>query len=238
MWELDVQYTSDGVLVVFHDDDLARTTDVALHERFKARRPWPVNLFSFDDLGALDAGSWFIDLDPFGEIGNGLVSESDREDYRGLPIPGLTQVLELAKELGVLLNVEIKDLKGLAGENEIVEDVVARIERADLVDRVIVSSFNAGYVYRVKRANPNLASAWLIEEEEPNPILTLTETDADAFHPGYWVTSADQIRMMRDFGYWVNVWTVNDSLTSQSMISAGVNGVITDFPQRFAAWTA
>ena len=55
--ELDLQRSSDGVLVVVHDDVLSRTSDVA--ERFPERKDSPVSAFTLAELKSLDAGSWF-----------------------------------------------------------------------------------------------------------------------------------------------------------------------------------
>ncbi len=64
-WEFDVQLSRDGVPIVFHDEWLCRTTDVA--ERFKgdarATSGFRVSDFDFDELRTLDAGSWFIKTD-------------------------------------------------------------------------------------------------------------------------------------------------------------------------------
>ncbi len=78
--ELDVQLTSDGVPVVFHDDRLERTTDGrgCLTET------------SFADLRRLDAGRWF----------------SDR--FAGQRVPSLAETLTFLIDAGLGLNLEIK----------------------------------------------------------------------------------------------------------------------------------
>ncbi len=55
--EMDIQRTSDGVLIAYHDDTFERTTDVAA--RFPARAGNPVADFSLAEVKSLDAGSWF-----------------------------------------------------------------------------------------------------------------------------------------------------------------------------------
>lgn len=55
--EGDVQLTSDGEMVLVHDDTLARTTNV--EEMFPDRTPWNVPAFSLEEIRSLDAGSWF-----------------------------------------------------------------------------------------------------------------------------------------------------------------------------------
>ncbi len=61
-WELDVQLTRDGVAVVFHDETLSRTTDVA--DRFgddpRGRDGFRLADFDWCEIASLDAGSWFV----------------------------------------------------------------------------------------------------------------------------------------------------------------------------------
>ena len=61
-WELDVAASSDGVLVVIHDDTLSRTTDA--ERAFPGRKPWTVYDFTAGELKSLDAGSWYLSADP------------------------------------------------------------------------------------------------------------------------------------------------------------------------------
>ena len=67
-WELDVQITRDGVAVVFHDETLSRTTDVA--DRFggdpRGQDGFRLAEFDWCEIASLDAGSWFV-ADPAGE---------------------------------------------------------------------------------------------------------------------------------------------------------------------------
>ncbi|HEX32441.1 MAG TPA: glycerophosphodiester phosphodiesterase, partial [Candidatus Acetothermia bacterium] len=81
MWELDVAVTSDGELILFHDDSLARTTNAV--EAFPTRAPWTFTTFSLEEIRTLDAGSWFAKTDPFGEIAAGKVSKAELESYHG-----------------------------------------------------------------------------------------------------------------------------------------------------------
>lgn len=55
--ECDLQMTKDGVLLALHDDNLSRTTDIAI--KFPGKEDLPANEFTFEELLTLDAGSWF-----------------------------------------------------------------------------------------------------------------------------------------------------------------------------------
>jgi glycerophosphoryl diester phosphodiesterase len=62
----------------------------------------------------------------------------------------------------------------------------------------------------------------------------MEELEAQAFHPGMKVTYAEQVKLLRENGYDVNVWTVNDVADAEKLIEMGVTGIITDFPQRLS----
>jgi len=75
MWELDVAVTRDGELILFHDDSLARTTDAV--NRFPDRAPWTFTTFSLAEVRSLNAGSWFAETDPFGEIAREVLPKQE-----------------------------------------------------------------------------------------------------------------------------------------------------------------
>lgn len=230
LWELDVALTSDGEMVVIHDDTLKRTSNV--RDPFPLREPWQVHTFSLAELKTLDFGSFFVKNDPFGQIRANNVTPADLEKMTGLKIPTLREALNLTKELKWQVNVELKDLSGLDGDAHIAESVVALINELEMAKSVIISSFNHSYIFRVKAANASIRTAALVEKPVSDPLLLLQDLDAQAYNPGIKEFSEfDQIGKIRQAGFDVYIWTVNDAETMRSLINAGVSGIFTDFPQ-------
>ncbi|OJX45859.1 MAG: hypothetical protein BGO78_11185 [Chloroflexi bacterium 44-23] len=230
LWELDVALTSDGEMVVIHDDTLKRTSNV--RDLFPLREPWQVHTFSLAELKTLDFGSFFVKNDPFGQIRANNVTPADLEKMTGLKIPTLREALNLTKELKWQVNVELKDLSGLDGDAHIAESVVALINELEMAKSVIISSFNHSYIFRVKAANASIRTAALVEKPVSDPLLLLQDLDAQAYNPGIKEFSEfDQIGKIRQAGFDVYIWTVNDAETMRSLINAGVSGIFTDFPQ-------
>src|SRR5207253_10196487 len=58
MVELDVHLSRDGELIVVHDDDLVRCSNV--REVFPERAPWFVSDFTAKEIAKLDAGRWYV----------------------------------------------------------------------------------------------------------------------------------------------------------------------------------
>jgi glycerophosphoryl diester phosphodiesterase len=75
LWETDAALTSDGQVVLMHDDAMLRTTDVA--EKFPDRVPAPFSTYTLAEIRTLDAGSWFERADPFGQVAAGAVSADE-----------------------------------------------------------------------------------------------------------------------------------------------------------------
>jgi glycerophosphoryl diester phosphodiesterase len=229
-WELDVVMSKDGVLVVLHDDTLERTSNVV--DIFPERGPWSVYDFTLGELQQLDFGSWFVESDPFDQIAQENLTPSDLEIYQGVKIPTLQEALEFTRSNQWWVNVEIKDASGTPADPIIVSEVVKLVEGLGMEDQVLISSFNWNYLSQVKALNPNLATGVLVNKLVVDPLALMEELDAQAFHPGIKVTYAVQVRLLRENGFDVNVWTVNDVAEIENLIEMGVTGIITDFPQR------
>jgi glycerophosphoryl diester phosphodiesterase len=229
LWELDVAMSADGVLFVVHDDTLVRTSNVKAV--FPDRNPWSNHLFTWAEIQQLDFGSWFVATDPFKQIAAGQVSQAEQESYRGAKAPTLRQALAFTKDNNWRVNVEIKDLTAAPGDATVVEKVVALIDELGMADRVLISSFNHSYIQRVKQANPKIATAALVDKADPDPVALLKRLNAQAYNPKVGQISPAEIGKVRDAGYDVYIWTVNDEATMKQLIAARVSGIFTDFPQ-------
>lgn len=233
LWELDVAVTQDGELVVLHDDTLERTSNAA--EVFPKRKPWSVWTFTLDELRQLDFGGWFIEKDPFKQIQAGAISADEQASFKGAPIPTLREALEFTREHNWRVNIEIKDASNTPGDAFVVEKVVELVKELDMVDRVIISSFNHDYLKRVKAVDPDLVTAALVDRAVADAVALLEETGAQAYNPGLKYVDEATVRAVREAGFDVLVWTVNEEEDMRRLIEWGVSGIFTDYPQRLNA---
>lgn len=225
MWELDVSVTADGELVVLHDDSLARTTNAQL--LFPDRAPWLISTFTLAEVRQLDAGSWFVETDPFGTIAAGTVTHAEQTALRGEPIPTLREALLLTRENNWRVNVEIKALIPPLTDFPVVEAIVRLIESLGMSAQVLLSSFVHPFMQQAKAINPAIAVAALLDEGEAWP----TGLTVDAFHLHRTAVEPERTQALRQAGIGVNPWTVNDPAEMKRLIAASVTGMFTDFPQ-------
>lgn len=225
MWELDVSVTADRELIVLHDDSLARTTNAPA--LFPNRAPWLISTFTLAEVKQLDAGSWFIETDPFGTIASGAITLAEQNTLPGQSILTLREALLFTRAYNWRVNVEIKELIPPLTGFPVVETVVSLIASLDMAEQVLLSSFVHPFVQRAKALNPAIATAALLDESEAWPSgLTV-----DAFHPHYTSVEAAHTQALRQARVGVNPWTVNDPAEMKRLITAGVTGMFTDFPQ-------
>lgn len=231
MWEFDVSVSRDGVLILFHDDHLLRTTDA--REKFPNRAPWVVTSFSLQELKRLDAGSWFVETDPFGEIAAGNVPREDLESYRGERIPTLEEALLFTKERGFKANVELKVVPPPMDRFPIVRTALELIDRLEVKDHVVVSSFQHHWLREVEREWPQIEVQALVGWPPDKPI-DWSGFHFETYNVPDWL-GYDSIKELIERGLKVNVYVVNDEKVMKRYIDLGVNGIITDFPQRLTA---
>jgi glycerophosphoryl diester phosphodiesterase len=233
MWELDVQLTADGELIVIHDSTLKRTSNV--EDVFPHRRPWQVHDFTLDEIGKLDFGSWFMGQDPFDQIAAGVVTEEEIKSYVGEPAPTLEQALLFTREHNWLVNLEIKDLGNKPGNNLIVDRVIALVEKLNMVDMVLVSSFNHKYLAQIAASYAHVVTGVLHTKPHARPASLLRRLGARAYHPRKVFIRLADIAGLKRQGFQVHVRTINDRKTMERLVRAGVSGIFTDFPQVLAS---
>lgn len=228
-WELDVAMSLDGELVVLHDDTLERTSNA--QQVYPERKPWTVYDFSLAELRQLDFGAWFVKDDPFKQAAEGNITAAELDAMAGTLMPTLREALVFTKDNRWWVNIEIKDASGTHADATIVEKVVALVNELGMQEQVLISSFNFDYLRRVKAANPNLATGALISDAVSDPLALLRDLGADAYHPSLKILKAEQVALLRQAGYGVNVWTVNKEADMRQLMDWGVTGIFTDFPQ-------
>jgi len=233
VWGVDARLTKDGVFVLMHDATLDRTTDV--EKLFPARSPWSVAEFTLDEIRRLDAGSWFAEEDPFGEIEAGHVDPSDLSAYAGEPVPTLREALQFVAERRWLIDVEIKPTEGI-GPEEVARNFLALIEETGTAERVMVSSFDHGILHAIKELDPTIPIGALSIFAPFDPLAYLNDLRADVYLPSLVGFTEALLEVLRDAGIGVHLWTYNAEEQLERLArTPGVTGIYTDYPDRLEA---
>ena len=218
--EQDLQMTRDGVLVVIHDDTLDRTAggvgcSGAVRDLTRA------------ELATCDAGRWFNDARP----------DRSHPDNVGLGIPTLREVFERFGR-GARYYIETKSPDEAPGMEEA---LVGELERAGLLpdssdDRTVyIQSFSAASLRRVAELAPDLPLIQLLDESMPatDDRLGVIAEYAVGIGPNRQQADRDLVDRAAAHGLVVHPWTVNEEAEMRRLIDAGVDGLFTDYPDRF-----
>lgn len=232
MWEIDVRLSRDGYPVVVHDATLERTSDAP--SKFPERKPWNVRDFTLEELQSLDFGSWFNRVDPFGQIAACAVTMDEQTRYCGERIPTLEDALIFTVANDWLINIEIKDLSGLPGNEDIVKKVVDLGVSLGAEDKIIISSFNHDYLSQVKRIVGKILTGVLVRQPQRDPVELMLSLDAFSFHTGLGAIRPKQFSKLKKKGFGILAWVVNKLILARILEISGVNGIFTDFPQNFS----
>lgn len=226
--EIDVQLSRDLVPVIIHDDTLGRTSNVRDIDAFGKRYPWRVRDFSCRELQLLDYGSWFYKEDPFGCIKAKKIDIPTIENRKEALLT-LEKALMFAKEEQMYLNVEIKDMHRWLPDRKVVAIVADLIKKLQAEPLVLLSSFHHDYLPICRELLPDTPVAALTEGKIPdNFIDRLGILQADACHLDGKHVDKDTVKRLRDAGYVVNVYTVNEPKRIEELFEWGVNAVFTD----------
>ena len=197
--EFDVMLAGDGTPVLIHDETLARTTN---GKGDVARTPYA-------ELAKLDAGAW------------------KGEQWRGEPLPAFADAGRLCRSLGLWSNVEIKPAKGFErATGTAVARMAAEIWRDD-PSQCLLSSFSAVALEAARDAAPHLARGYIVRPVTER-LDVLERLGCVSLHCKHQVLEEAQVREVRDAGYALLCWTVNEPEIARRLLGWGVDGVITD----------
>ncbi len=211
VWGVDVRRTRDGVFILMHDATLDRTTDA--EQVFPARAPWQVSDFTLSEIRQLDAGSWFAEEDPFGQIAQGAVPSETAASFTSEPVPTLREALEFVADNHWLIDIEIK--APFAVEPAVVAaELSSLIEQTQTTRCALVSSFDHGFLRELRRIAPDL----------PIGALAL-------------LPPAGGFEALDAAGIGVLLWTYNRaSQWEHAFEVTAAAEIYTDFPQRLDTW--
>jgi glycerophosphoryl diester phosphodiesterase len=232
LWETDVNITRDGKLILFHDETLLRCTNAA--SRFPRRTSYCVRAFDLQEIQSLDAGSFYVQTDPFSQIAQGKVKKETLAEFSKEHVPTLEQGLVLTRQRNWRVNLELKRFSTAPIDNRVPDLTLETIYRSGIdLERVVISSFHHDWLERILIKEPSLEIQALVGETDEGP-LDFSPFSFPTYNAHADLIDPDQIRQLKACGKKVNLFTVNDPKSFFAFEALGVDGIFTDFPQWFA----
>jgi glycerophosphoryl diester phosphodiesterase len=243
--ELDTVVTADGVVVVYQDPFLnperVRKSGQFITERILIKNLTLSWLREYDIGSIAEPGKWPDQLQVDGQI-----------------VPTLEEVIRMVdahnavSEKKVRLNIEIK---GSPLEPELtidlrehVEGVMDLVERYGIGEFVIIQSFFWKALKIVDEIDGNVLTAALVSSINLDKTAwtdglrlrqfgfdigkMLASIGVDIVAPSYTIMADGWIQSAHEAGLEIIPWTVNDTSEMKRLIELGVDGIITDYPDR------
>ncbi len=200
--ELDVQRTSDGHVVVCHDETIDRTS----------------------------TGKGSIADSTLAELRRHDFGNQMSRFASGVRLPTLEDVLDLLHGTGAVINIELKTTAQLYPG--IAQQVFEQVRSWGMADRVVYSSFNHYTLREIQATGTSSPIGLLYGEALWDPWRYAIDFGAQALHPPRQVLAAPgMVDSCHDAGIKVHPWTVDDEQELAWLFGLGVDAVITNTPE-------
>ncbi|NBC08979.1 MAG: glycerophosphodiester phosphodiesterase [Bacteroidetes bacterium] len=135
-------------------------------------------------------------------------------------------------------NIEIKlepDYDGVKapGPQTFARLLLEEIKTLGIAERATVQSFDVRPLQQLHRMDSSITTALLIDN--PNGVAVNLQAlgyTPDIYSPYYKMVTANVVKTVHDRGMKIIPWTVNDTTAMKALIELGVDGIITDYPDR------
>ena len=203
----------------FIETDLQLTRDsrlVAMHDATVNRTTngqGKVHDLTLMELRRLDAGSWF------------------GSEFAGERIPTMDDILEFSKKHDVVFYLELKPGGSWGGEHAL----VGALRESGEIPRSVVISFDAGILARLRRIEPTIMTGLLYDGQIEEPLSKALEVGARQLAVRGDLVTPALLKDARKRDLQVVCWTVNHPAHIRMLIAAGVDGIMSDYPDRLVA---
>ena len=208
--EFDVMLSKDGIPVLMHDPSFGRTVTGIGN----------VSDTSAQELAAMDAGTWF------------------GAEFAGETVPTFAQVVAFCKANRIWMNVEIKPVSGFDRQTgRTVAESAAQFFSSEILTAAagtadaslpLLSSFSFDALLAAKAAAPQVPRAYLVETIPTDWHNRLNKIGAVALHTNHRNLSPAQVQAIKQAGFGLFCYTVNDPARVREILSWGVDAFCTD----------
>jgi glycerophosphoryl diester phosphodiesterase len=205
--------------VTFIETDLHLTRDahfVALHDESVDRTTnghGPVQNMTLAEVRRLDAGSWFA------------------SEFTGERIPTLDDILEFARKNDTVFYLELKPSGFWGGEHAL----ISQLRNSTEIARSVIISFDPVILASLRKIEPTLMTGLLHDGTIGNPFEKAVEIGARQIAVRGNLVTPNFLQRAREVDLQVVCWTVNSPAHMRMLMSAGVDGIMSDYPDRLVS---
>jgi glycerophosphoryl diester phosphodiesterase len=243
--EYDVMLSKDSLPIIMHDSELGRTV------------PGTGNIsdLTFEELTQLDAGAWwnqmfqsFQQADPTNlpkslshinvpEVVQ-VIKQLPKSHYLDEKVPSFQSVVHYCQLNQIWMNIEIKPAPGF---EQTTGEIVSRLTKEFFHETLsseeeenkklklpLFSSFDYVSLMAAKTHAPEIPRSFLAEEIPMNWRAIMSELEAENLHCDHKHLTQDLAMEIKQSGYGLACYTVNDLARAEELFSWGVDAIFTD----------
>lgn len=170
----------------------------------------------------------------------GKIQEQNLAQVKQLTLKGNHKIPVLEEVLDVIdkkipLNIELKNDDSAEKLDMIIKYYIK--EKAWTWDSFIISSFNQKELIKMRKLNTRVNIAILTEMPPLEALAIAEELNAVAINPYYETLTKENVAKIHQKSIKVYAWTVNQPGDIQKMKELGIDGIITDYPERITQCT-
>ncbi len=167
--------------------------------------------------------------------GKGEIENYTLAELKALKVNGGHQIPTLQEVLDVMggkteLNIELKGRNTATDVNRMIEAEVNSGKWR--LNDFIISSFEWDELRDMRKANSEVRIAILIGENPLDALEVGKELNAEAINPSFKQLTAENNLKIKEAGFKIYPWTVNEPQDILQMKRFGVDGIITNYPER------
>jgi glycerophosphoryl diester phosphodiesterase len=249
--ELDIAITADGVPVISHDPFVNPALARDGEGRWLAGAGPLIHSLTLAELQRYDVGR----LNPANAYAKGFAEQQASDGER---IPTLAALFARVRELGandIEFDIETKIFPDRPDDTvppeEFVAKLLAVIRTAGMAERVMIQSFDWRTLAIVQRVEPGMRTVYLTTQgrgggnvadprwvgglklaDYPSVAHMVKAAGGRTWAPNFNNVDEAAVRSAHALGLGVIPWTVNATVDMRNLLGWGVDGLITDYPDR------
>lgn len=206
--EFDVVLTRDQVPIIFHDATTTRTTDTP---------DLLISELTLSEVKKLDAGRWFS------------------PEFAGEAIPTLEEVLLFMLKHNMQANIEIKSAPHQEAKTSVLALEVLKTYWSH-APFPLISSFSETSLQAARDTDPHIPLAFIQDTWEEKTASILESLSCVCINLNYQhLSGSELIKSIKNRGYSVLCYTINDAKTAKNLFQWGVDGIFTNHPDLLSA---